>query len=570
MIKKREDYINIEPDKSLWKKLGRTSYTIAKAISELIDNSIDNRLDNKQKVNVDISFEINGDEIKIKDDAQGMDRDEIQKALTIAYHEDGKKTIGENGFGLKSATSYLGKKVNIYTKKINSSDIIKVEYIEGEFINGDDWKIKIQYINSYELKNEVNETLEHGTIIIIKDLNVKLYPALAIENDKNGRLIPILSRLYMIALDECVNIRLIIKKKDKKLNIIEEKITVKKYKFPDLMCKCNFSFFISNENSEERRYVKGWIGIFNPGLEDNNKNNKDIYKYKGFLITKNGKIILEREQLGYEFHPENRLITGVVNLEDFIPTNTKDSFIKDEHWTILEEIMSKVFVKAAKKISVSSFIKHVRENIKIGNENKFDLNNIFKEAISSNIEDMSVNDSILNRIDTIEYEICREVYNNYVKETKKLIELSKGKDPNMDNPKKKDPDTNRPKRKDPNMDNPKGKAPEGNKLNYNFEIDINIANNNIKIKHSIENILGELDYIWDYDEKSNVLDIKSLVHISDFNLIKDKKLFIINNIENAIFDYSILKNRMINKNILLEIRKEIKRNLVIIKTIIPK
>ena len=140
--------INIIPNTSLWMKLGRTKYTIPKALSELIDNSIDNMVDDN--VQVDIHFAIEGDYIGVLDNGKGMDIETLARALTIAEHVENTGKIGEHGFGLKSASSYLGKNLTIYTKTEDMNSYLKFCYNQNEFLSKNEWTIDYQYIFFYE------------------------------------------------------------------------------------------------------------------------------------------------------------------------------------------------------------------------------------------------------------------------------------------------------------------------------------------------------------------------------------------------------------------------------------
>ena len=175
---KKSTELEIMPDASLWMKLGRTKYTIPKALAELIDNSIDNKLGDK--VNVNIYFQIDGDFIGVLDDGKGMSLETLKNALTIAYHKDDNGKIGEYGFGLKAATSYLGKKLTIYTKMQSDKEYLKFFYDENEFIEKNQWKVNVEYIDELKVKEEVGVSFNNGTYILIEDLNVKLYKRLLI------------------------------------------------------------------------------------------------------------------------------------------------------------------------------------------------------------------------------------------------------------------------------------------------------------------------------------------------------------------------------------------------------
>ena len=173
----------------------------------------------------------------------------------------------------------------------------------------------------------------------------------------------------------------------------------------------------SQNNKKNYKNVSGWIGVLEPSSVKNKKKNTGIYLNKGFLCTKNSKVILEREEIGYRFHPENRLITGLIELQDFETTNTKDSFIKNEDWFLLEDVMENLLIKAIKRVSISAYINKVREsldkisevqNINIRNQDFIDVNYDFTIALEDIIEDLS--DNLKKVIDDLKIKVDEKVW----------------------------------------------------------------------------------------------------------------------------------------------------------------
>lgn len=589
----RKKTFNIQPDTSLFSKLGRTGYTIPKALSEIIDNSIDSRVDNK--VNVDIYFQIKGDEIIIKDDGYGMNEVELVNALRIGYHNNDKKGIGEYGFGLKAASTFLGKNINIYTKKDNSKEVLKFNYKEDEFLNSnEDWNVEIEFLKENEFFQETNFNLKHGTLIIIKELNVTLYPALASSDISKGRLIPSLKRYYMLALGNILNIKLHIKDKkgeiityNKKGDIIENTFftdeevfdycNIEPYVFPGLMFKCDFSMKLvtdKKDNMSKKKNVSGWIGVLEPSIVKNSKKNTGIYLNKGFLCTKNSKVVLEREQIGYRFHPENRLITGLIELQDFETTNTKDSFIKNEDWFLLEEVMENLIIKAVKRISVSSYINKIREDLdrifesQIMNDKSIsrteqckDVNYDFAFAIEDVQKDLPEN--LAETIDDFKFKIDTRVWLEY---KKKYI-----KEKNMNERRENIAiiENNIPKNKEKmqEVDNIKSECTKNmmfykesiNENRNDFCVDLKILK--LKVIHSFEEMEPDIEYKWSI-RKNTISVITNTNHIK-FKIYNDKKQLQINHIENSIFEQSLIENKMeITLDYIIFMRKTITKSIM--------
>ncbi|WP_343288010.1 ATP-binding protein [Turicibacter bilis] len=417
-LKNKDNIFEITPDTSLWMKLGKTKYTIPKALSELIDNSIDSRLGNKVKV--DIYFQIGGDYLGVLDNGSGMSRDDLKLALTIAHHNNGEKQIGEYGFGLKSATSYLGKKLYIYTKTKDMDKYIKFYYDENEFINKKEWNVEYEFIDRKQVQAETEVDFDHGTYILVKDLNVKLYKRLTISSDKTGVLIPKFRRIYRLLLQNDI-LELTLHPKTQKGNIAEP-IKIQPYEFDRLTTKINFSFLIKHNNRELN--IKGWAGILPILVNLNPEKNKDIYKYNGFQVYKNYKIILENELIGYNFHPEKRLILGEIGLDDFETLNNKSDFVRNNDWQVLEKIIRVCVVNPLASISNSKFINQFK--MAYNHDGEFlgentNINHKLNDFIL-NIENKQLNDKEselnleINPFEIIKYNIdidC-DVFNKYI------------------------------------------------------------------------------------------------------------------------------------------------------------
>ena len=353
--------IDIIPDTSLWSKLGKNQYTIAKALSELIDNSIDAAED---KVSVDITYVEQGNIIIVKDNAKGMDLYKLGNAFKIAFHE-GVNTIGEYGMGLQAATSYLGSQLYIFTKEKKNEIVNYAHHNEKNF---EKWKIQLQQMDVIEAENllykiimknciyeDINPKIDFtsGTIIVIAGLNVNLYPQLGYSEDRKGILITKFKKIYR----EFIN--------NKKLELTlrirsNSKLYIRKVECKDkesyiLKQKLNFNFISLIDSSCKN--VKGWIGL-------KDYNNKGIYESSGFSVTKGKKIILTNELIGYKFHPETRQITGNLELDDFIVLNNKSDFMRNSDWDIMEDFIGKVFVLPLKKYckSTSNYLKELSES----------------------------------------------------------------------------------------------------------------------------------------------------------------------------------------------------------------
>ena len=535
---KKSTELEIMPDASLWMKLGRTKYTIPKALAELIDNSIDNKLGDK--VNVNIYFQIDGDFIGVLDDGKGMSLETLKNALTIAYHKDDNGKIGEYGFGLKAATSYLGKKLTIYTKMQSDKEYLKFFYDENEFIEKNQWKVNVEYIDELKVKEEVGVSFNNGTYILIEDLNVKLYKRLLIENDKSGILIPKFKRMYRILLKNN-ELALTINSKGKKDSEFNKKEIIP-FEFNQFAAQINFKFLLKND--EKKIEIKGKAGIL-----PFNESNKDIYQYSGFLVSKRGKIIQENGLIGYNFHPEKRLITGEVELPDFETLNNKSDFVRNKDWQVFEKIMKEFIVTPVAAVSNSKYLSKLRqyyqgqdkdESVKSSEE--YNINSKLKAYINKIIDkELRVGSEFLNEINPYEIieksiDVEEEVFNNYFEQNlKNNIEV-------YNNRSKKEILISEDKKEKIEAETLDGKLSEiyesisldsYDTWNYEFKLDEYI------IKHEIDRKSNKSQFSYEYNKDKEEIIIKSNINNYDDNL-ETIKNYIINNITNAICIHKVM------------------------------
>lgn len=371
---KNKNKINIVPNTSLWMKLGRTKYNIPKALSELIDNSLDNMVDNK--VNVDIHFKIDGDYIGILDNAKGMNIETLTRALTIAEHiEDGMK-IGEHGFGLEAATSYLGKNLEIYTKTDEMDKFLKFHYNQEEFLQNNKWEVEYEYIEPENLEEVLGFTFDRGTYIRVENLNVRLYKGLVSSKKdySEGTIVSKFQSIYKKFIERGIlKLNLHVENKKGVIEHIEITPPVKQ----NLTFKVNFDFTINNNGRDLK--ASGWVGVLD--FYDENIKNKKKYT-SGFDVISKNKVILQHLHLGYSYHPEKRLVLGEIELENFQTTSDKTDFIRNSDWQSLELTLNQYIIKPALHIASTSYLNNICN--KVGNNEDFNINDDFESFLSKN------------------------------------------------------------------------------------------------------------------------------------------------------------------------------------------
>jgi hypothetical protein len=174
-IKTKEGKINAA---RTFQALGKIGYSPESAILDIVDNSV---AYGATRVSVEIvvkKIDVEGskrqktviDKIIVKDNANGMDEDGLDNALSLgsdeSNYEDG--TLSKFGMGLKSASSSLGKKLSVVTTQDGS------DYHFGQ-IDQDKLKDVFEYsyaqLSSGDAKSaELNQYLDSdtsGTVVTI-------------------------------------------------------------------------------------------------------------------------------------------------------------------------------------------------------------------------------------------------------------------------------------------------------------------------------------------------------------------------------------------------------------------
>ena len=107
-------------------------YLIWDAVAELVDNSFESYNMNEEKLRkagrdvFDVSVTLNNKTktLIVHDNAFGMNREELSRAVLVAKRNKWGKGVGKYGLGLKTAASWFGKKWTVTTKQLGSN----VEY----------------------------------------------------------------------------------------------------------------------------------------------------------------------------------------------------------------------------------------------------------------------------------------------------------------------------------------------------------------------------------------------------------------------------------------------------------
>jgi hypothetical protein len=310
------------------------SYTAWHALAEFVDNSTQNlanfpqelqeayKTEEDEGLQVDIAYDRDNGVIRISDNAFGMDREELDRAMVVGSPPVNTDGRSKYGLGMKTAACWLGNKWTVRTKKLGETSEIEVK-VDVQAVAGGDESLPTRVTDN-------KDPGEHYTIIEISDLNRPL------RGRTLTKIKEFLGSMYRKDLsEETLDLRwqgesltwelpdsLFLRAKDKGL-----------FKKP-------FSFTIDGEDSSNPKSVTGWVGVLDRGSRAK----------AGFSILHAGRVVRgwpaswrPPEIFGQEGGSNNLLnqrLIGEVSLDEFGVTHTKDDilWLDDEEAEVEKEL----------------------------------------------------------------------------------------------------------------------------------------------------------------------------------------------------------------------------------------
>ncbi len=162
-----EHKVGITPSPRLFGHMGKQGIQLWDAAADLTDNCLDARIEGKPvTVTIDIvkDEETRRDAVLVIDNGKGMNRHELQHAITLAQSDKAEDATkhGQYGLGMKQACLGVGRRFSITTKPQGSTKTYRVVLDEDL----EEWEATI-----YE--QDVGTEEGHGTQIVITDLRSK-------------------------------------------------------------------------------------------------------------------------------------------------------------------------------------------------------------------------------------------------------------------------------------------------------------------------------------------------------------------------------------------------------------
>lgn len=299
--------VPIRPESSILAKYASFPYKLEAAFSEFIDNSTQSFFSNAKKLKEEfgqekctVKIEIYQDKIVIEDNAYGMNISDFKRALKLDSPPEDTSGRNEQGMGLKTAATWLGRVWTVDSTELGSDERYYAE-INVDVVKTD----KPEEINAQILNAN---TKDHFTIITIKELNQK------ITSHKVQKLSKKLSEIFYKDLS------------NKHLVLIINKQLVK-YEIPEFR-KNNetgneyLDFFSGSIYFEGENYnYEGWAGI---------REKADVAN-SGFTLLHKGRAIMTNYRpeslLGKpNSFPYQRIIGEIEFSNNLEPSHTKDTF----------------------------------------------------------------------------------------------------------------------------------------------------------------------------------------------------------------------------------------------------
>jgi hypothetical protein len=191
--------IDITPSVTTYELYQIASYTHWFAIGEFIDNSITSALQNwselekiyggKYSLNIDIDFDNDSKTLTIIDNAGGIAKGEIQRALRAGEPPADKSLLSVHGVGMKMSSFWMGRNLNIKTWPLNSKTGFEV-IVDLDAIK--------QTRSAVTQVSEIQGKSKPGTVITLSKINNEKLP----KGTGVAKLKLLLASMYRIYLND--------------------------------------------------------------------------------------------------------------------------------------------------------------------------------------------------------------------------------------------------------------------------------------------------------------------------------------------------------------------------------
>lgn len=162
--------VDISPEMQIYRVLQHLSYGVETALAELIDNSIQSYVEGRRLPNgggldesLEVRIDINEDTIILTDNARGINREDIQRALKPGFESShSEDSLSVYGIGMKSAALWFSEDWSIKTSVPGENYSLDFNFNLQRLLDN--------HSNTEIVRIENEDASKHYTIITLKNV----------------------------------------------------------------------------------------------------------------------------------------------------------------------------------------------------------------------------------------------------------------------------------------------------------------------------------------------------------------------------------------------------------------
>jgi len=313
--------INIRPAVSVYATYRRLSYRPWYAIAEFVDNSTQNyhhhraslreayrREDPPSKLRVSISYDSEHNSLAILDNANGMNFDELTRAVVLDRPPPDPSGRSEYGMGLKTAACWFGSTWAIETAQLGSGSLLRTTVHVPDLVKGSTEEVAVEEAETTRDHHFTKITIRGlykpirgSTLARVRDQLGSMYR----EDIRSGE-VEILWNGQPVSFQEP--------------RLLEEDLGGGQ----STVWRKDVAFDVPWDVEDRVLTVRGWVGIRVPGSQ----------RDAGFVLLRRGRVITGGPSEGYKpgivFGQGNTFrsqrLVGELHMDDWPVTQAKDTF----------------------------------------------------------------------------------------------------------------------------------------------------------------------------------------------------------------------------------------------------
>jgi hypothetical protein len=315
-------------DWSVFQKLGAANLRSQDAINELIANSIDSWIEkftpaNRKNLKIDILYDKEANTVLIKDNAFGLDSEELKKTTTLGKSnkdDSDDRLMGTFGFGLTVATSSMGSSYEMFSiKKGNKDDKVSKVTFPTDKLAIKNTKARPTFEKIAKSRTPLSD-VQHGSAVLIKGLKSEL-PGIAALSKHLG-----FSWKYFLDNKNQYNKSVTISISDGEREKLIEPLGIEEFIEKQSLISIKIPVKWENgDGSTGEDEITGNVGWAKTGgTQDSTSGGVNIYR-KGQLIRLLDKST-DNEDMWYKWHPTVSRFYAEISV-DFISSNPEKDYL---------------------------------------------------------------------------------------------------------------------------------------------------------------------------------------------------------------------------------------------------